>query len=243
MRPLIQKTIGILGGSSNVATGEYYRIINEMTNERLGGWDIAEMLISSMNFGNIEHFLRSNDWAGLQADMETHVDRLIAGGADAILCVSNTLHRPLAPIMAARDIPQIHIADATGRAILAQGLNRVALLGTRPTMSLPYLRDYYTDHFGIDIVVPTQTEQDEIDRIIFDELVKFDIRDTSRQTYLAATDRLVRQAGAQGVILGCTEIPLLMRPEDRPDLPMFDTTRLHCAAAVDFALGTAASGH
>lgn len=240
MRPLKQKTIGILGGSSNVATGEYYRIINDMANQRLGGWDIAEMLISSMNFGNIEYFLRRGDWDGLAADMETHVDRLIAGGADVIICVSNTLHRALAPIMAARDVPQIHIADPTGAAIRAQGLDCVALLGTKPTMSLPYLRDYYSREFGLRIVVPDAAEQDEVDRIIFDELVKFDLCDASRDTYLAITDRLVRDQGAQGVILGCTEIPLLMRPQDRPGLPMFDTTRLHCAAAVDFALAGAA---
>lgn len=236
MRPLKQKTIGILGGSSNVATAEYYRMINAMVNERLGGWDIAEMLISSMNFGNIEHFLRKDDWAGLQANMETHVDRLIAGGADAILCVSNTLHRPLAPLMANRRVPQIHIADPTGTAIRAAGLDRVALLGTKPTMSLPYLRDYYETRFGIGIVTPSPAEQDAIDRIIFDELVKADIRDASREVYLTITDRLTRDHGAQGVILGCTEIFLLMRQSDRPGLPMFNTTELHCRAAVDFAL-------
>ncbi len=236
MRPLKQKTIGILGGSSNVATAEYYRIINAMVNERLGGWDIAELLISSMNFGNIEHFLRNDDWAGLTRDLEQHTDRLIAGGADAILCVSNTLHKPLATIMAKRNTPQIHIADPTGRAIQDAGLTRVALLGTKPTMSLPYLRDYYKTQFGLGIVTPSPEEQTEIDRIIFDELVKSEIRDISRQTYLNITDRLVREQGAEGVILGCTEIFLLIGQHDRPHLPMFNTTELHCAAAVDFAL-------
>lgn len=238
-RPLAQKTIGLLGGSSNVATADYYRMINQIANARLGGWDIAETLIAGMNFGNIEALLRADDWDRLQAYMEGHVDRLIAGGADVILCVSNTLHRPLEAIMSERTTPYIHIVDATGAAICDRGLERIILLGTRPAMEQSYLRARYEQRFGLTVLIPEVDERADVDRIIFDELVKFDVREASRRRYLQIVDRLVRDQGAEGVILGCTEIPLLLRPEDRPDLPMFDTARLHCHAAVDVALGTA----
>lgn len=235
-RPLKQKTIGLLGGCSNVATGEYYKFINDEVNSRLGGWEIAETLISGMNFGNIEAFVRENAWGELETYMERHIDRLIAGGADVILCVSNTLHKPLAPILERRDISFIHIADPTGAAITAQGLNKIILLGTEPVMKLPYIREHYEEQFGLDIIVPNEVEQKDIDRIIFEELVKFDVRDSSRHRYLEIVERLVEEDGAEGVILGCTEIFTLLRQKDRPDLPMFDTAKLHCKAAVDFAL-------
>ncbi|WP_179378883.1 aspartate/glutamate racemase family protein [Jannaschia marina] len=235
-RPLRQKTIGILGGASNVATGEYYRFLNDAMNRRLGGWDIAETLISGMNFGNIEAFLRAEDWDGLTTYMDGKVAALVHGGADVLLCVSNTLHRPLERIAAAYDLPLIHIADPTGAAIRERGLTRVALFGTRPVMELDYLKTRYAERFGLEIVTPNAAERAEIDRIIFDELVKSDIRDASRQTYLDIARRLVREEGAQGLILGCTEIFLLLRPRDAPDLPMFNTAALHCEAAVAAAL-------
>ncbi|TMV04838.1 amino acid racemase [Ruegeria sediminis] len=235
-RPLRQKTIGLLGGSSNVATAEYYRLLNDEVNARLGGWDIAETLIAGMNFGNIEALLRGDDWDGLSRYMAGKVDGLIAGGADVILCVSNTLHKPLEAILADRDIPSIHIVDPTGAAIREAGLNRVALFGTRPVMELGYLRERYETRFGLKIVTPGAAERAEIDRIIFDELVKGDIRDSSKRTYLEIADRLAAEEGAQGLILGCTEIFLLIGQPDRPEFPMFNTTELHCRAAVDFAL-------
>ncbi|WP_092643846.1 aspartate/glutamate racemase family protein [Jannaschia faecimaris] len=235
-RPLHQKTIGILGGASNVATGEYYKFLNAAVNDRLGGWDIAETLISGMNFGNIEAFVRAGNWDALAAYMDAKVAALVAAGADVLICVSNTLHAPLEPICAQHDIPLIHIADPTGEAIGAQGLTRVALFGTRPVMETKYLRDRYRDVHGLEVVIPSEAERAEIDRIIFDELVKSDIRETSRQTYLSIADRLVREEGAQGLVLGCTEIFLLLRPKDAPDLPMFNTAELHCEAAVAAAL-------
>lgn len=236
-RPLPQKTIGVLGGCSNVATGEYYRLLNAIANQRLGGWDIAETLIASMNFGNIEAFVRADDWDGLAAYMDGKVAALAAGGADLLLCVSNTLHRPLEPIAARHGLDLIHIADPTAAAIKARGLRRIALFGTRPVMEQDYLAARYRDRHGIEIVVPDDAERAEIDKIIFDELVKNDVREASRERYYGIADRLVREEGAQGVILGCTEIFLLMRQADRPGLPMFDTTRLHCEAAVEAALG------
>lgn len=235
-RPLNQKTIGLLGGCSNVATGEYYKFLNNEVNDRLGGWEIAETLISGMNFGNIEAFVREDNWSHLQTYMENHVDRLIAGGADLILCVSNTLHRSLEPIITNRDVPFIHIADPTGEAINDCGLRKIILLGTKPVMRLSYLKEHYAEHFGLEIVTPSDDEQEEVDRIIFDELVKFDIRESSRQTYVKIVEGLVKEQQAEGVILGCTEIFLLLRQGDIPHIPVFNTTQLHCHAAVNFAL-------
>ena len=237
LRPLPQRTIGILGGCSNVATGEYYRLLNAIANKRMGGWEIAETLIAGMNFGNIEAFLRDDNWDALALYMESKVAGLAAGGADILLCVSNTLHRALEPIAERHGLDLIHIADPTAAAIKDRGLRRVALFGTRPVMEQDYLAARYRDRHGLEIVVPEAGERAEIDRIIFDELVKADVREASRARYYEIAERLMREEGAEGVILGCTEIFLLMRQDDRPDMPMFDTTRLHCEAAVERALG------
>ncbi len=235
-RPLKQKTIGILGGCSNVATVEYYRFLNDGVNDRLGGWEIAETLIVGMNFGNIEAFIRQDDWNGLEAYMRDKVERLIAGGADVILCVSNTLHRPLEKIMADVSLPMIHIADPTGQAMRDAGMKKVALFGTRPVMQMDYLKDRYRDRFGIETISPTDAEQEEIDRIIFEELVKNTFTAQSKQRYLAIAERMRREDGVEGLILGCTEIFLLIDQADMPDFPMFNTAKLHADAAVDFAL-------
>lgn len=236
-RPLRQKTIGILGGSSNVSTGEYYRFLNAAVNRRLGGWDIAETLISGMNFGNIRAFVRAGQWEELAAYMDGKVESLVTGGADVLICVSNTLHAPLERIVANYDIPLIHIADPTGAAVRDAGLTRVALFGTRPVMDMAYLRDHYRDRFGIEIVTPTEIEKTEIDRIIFDEMAKTDISDSSREMCLSVARRLAREEGAQGLILGCAEVFFIIKQEHAPDLPMFNTAELHCEAAVRAAFG------
>lgn len=235
-RPLQQKTIGIVGGASNIATGEYYRIINSEVNNRLGGWEIAETLIAGMNFGNIQAFVRAEDWDGLSAYIEDKVKRLKAGGADIIICVSNTLHRHIEPIVAKYELPFIHIADPTGQAINESGLKRIALFGTRPTMEMDYLKERYRKNYGLEIIVPNEEERTAIDHIIFDELVKSNIRDESRMRYLEVVERLVQEEGIEGLILGCTEIFLLLKQSDRPTLPMFNTTELHCSAVVSMAL-------
>lgn len=235
-RPLQQKTIGLLGGCSNVATGEYYRFLNDAVNARLGGWEIAETLIAGMNFGNIEAFVRNDDWDGLGRYMKSKIDALVAGGADVVLCVSNTLHKSLEGLMAGAPIPMIHIADPTGRAIQSRDLTKVALFGTRPVMQMDYLKKHYFDGFGVEAIAPTETEQEEIDRIIFDELVKGAIRDTSKARYLEIAHRMRDEEGVQGLILGCTEIFLLIDQADIPDFPMFNTAKLHCDAAVEFSL-------
>ena len=230
------KTIGILGGSSDQATADYYRRINQAVNQRLGGWNTGEILIFSMNFALSEHFVRQDLWEEAGAFLAERAARLENAGAGLIICVSNTLHRVADAITARLTIPFLHIADPTGEAIRAAGLSRVALLGTKPVMAKPFLKDRYRDRFGIDILTPAPAEQDHIDRIIFDELCRGMFLPESKAEYLAIIDRL-RGEGAEGVILGCTEIPLLIAQEDRPALPMFNTTALHVEAAVRLALG------
>lgn len=237
MRPLQQKTIGILGGSSNVATAAYYAALNAAANRRLGGWDIAETLIAGMNFGDVEAFVRAQDWAALGARIREKMLGLRAGGADFVLCVSNTLHRVAAPIAAETGTPFLHIAHPTGAAMTAAGVRRPALFGTAPTMEGGPTIAYFKDRFGIEAIVPKPDERREIDRIIFDELCKDRVEPASKAFYLDVADRMRREDGCDGLILGCTEIFLLIGQSDRPDLPMFDTMALHCEAAVAIALG------
>lgn len=234
-RPLKQKVIGILGGMSNQATGEYYRMLNERLNSHFGGWDNGEIIIVSVNFGDIAYFVQQDLWDQARAYLEEKVERLERAGADIIVCVSNTMHRVVEPIMAHRTIPFIHIADPTGEAIQKSGLKRVALLGTMPVMRSEALRQRYLDRFGIETIVPQDRDKTIVDRIIFDELVRRELRDTSRQEYLRVISTL-RAEGAQGVILGCTEIFLLIGQADLPGFPVFDTTELHVKAIADFAL-------
>jgi aspartate racemase len=230
------KTIGVLGGMSNQATAEYYRLINEAVNARLGGWNTAEVIINSVNFGTIERFVRTESWDEAGQYLAVKAQGLERAGADLLICVSNTLHRVSDTFTASLKIPFLHIAKPTGEAIQAAGLTRVGLLGTKPVMSAPYLREYYTRRFNCEVLVPGEDEQLVVDRIIFDELVRRDLRPKSRETYLGVIDQL-RDRGAQGVILGCTEIFLLVSQADRPGFPMFDTTALHVACAVNLALG------
>ncbi len=231
-RPHVQPTIGILGGASDVATGHYYRLINAQANARLGGWDIAETLIAGMNFGNIEHFVRLQQWQPLSDYVDAHVAKLAAARVDLVLCASNTLHRFVPQLVAAHGLPFLHIADPTAEAIKAQGLSKAILFGTAPVMRESYMRDRYEQEFGLQIVLPNEAEIVDIDRIIFDELVKNQIRQASRQRYVDIANRLQRDCGAQALILGCTEIALLLDQPDYLPMPLFDTTALHCAAAV-----------
>jgi aspartate racemase len=230
------KTIGVLGGMSDQATAEYYRLINAAVNARLGGWNTAEVIISSVNFGNIERFVRNGAWEEAGRYLAAKAQGLERAGADLLICVSNTLHRVSDTFTAGLSIPFLHIADPTGEAIQGAGLKRVGLLGTRPVMSAPYLRDYYTRHFNCEVLVPDEGEQSAVDRIIFDELVRRDLKPESKAVYLDVIDRL-RGKGAEGVILGCTEIFLLVSQPDRPGFPMFNTTALHVERAVNMALG------
>ena len=232
------KTIGVLGGMSNQATAEYYRLINEAVNARLGGWNTAEVIISSVNFGEVERLVRADAWTEAGEYLAAKAQGLERAGAEFLICVSNTMHRVADAFTAGLSIPFLHIADPTGEAIRAAGLKRVAILGTKPVMSAAYLKDRYAERFGSEVIAPTDAEQALVDRIIFNELVRRDLRQESKSAFLDIIDRL-RGRGAEGVILGCTEIFLLVSQEDRPDFPMFDTTALHVDQAVRTAFRNA----
>lgn len=229
------RVVGILGGSSDQATADYYRRLNQAVQARLGGWNTAEVIVNSMNFALAERWVRNGQWDEAAADLAARARGLEAAGAQLLICVSNTLHRCAATFTAGLGIPFLHIVDPTARAIRAAGLTRVGLLGTKPVMATDYLQRRYRESFGIETLVPDEAGQDEVDRIIFDELCRGRFLPESRSRYLTIVDQL-RARGAEGIILGCTEIPLLIGQADRPELPMFDTAALHVEAVVDWAL-------
>lgn len=231
-RPLKQKTIGILGGASDVATVEYYKLLNHYANQKFGGNDIAETLIAGMNFGNIEKYIQNNEKEKLKSYLSANLDKLITGGADIILCASNTLHEPLQEILAISNIPFVHIVDPTGERIKNAALNRVILFGTKPVMQMAYIKELYENSYNLEIVTPQENEQNEINHIIFTELVKSKFKEKSKNRFLEIANRLVLEEKAEGLILGCTEIYLLINQEDHPNLPMFNTAELHCEAAI-----------
>jgi aspartate racemase len=234
-RPLPLRTIGILGGMSDQATAEYYRLINQAVNQQLGGWDIAETIIVGVNFGNIQHFIANQLWADAGVYLSAKAQAAERAGADLLICASNTLHCVADKFTENLKIPFLHIADPTGEAIRGAGLKKVALLGTKPTMSMQYWPDYYEKKHGLQVVSPSEEDQQRLNQIIFDELVRGVIRPESKAFYLDVCQRLHAE-GAEGVILGCTEIFLLLSQPDIPDFPMFNTTALHVEAAAAAAL-------
>jgi aspartate racemase len=230
------KRIGILGGSSNQATSDYYTRLNDAVRNRLGGWNTAELIITSMNFAFSADCVRNGNWDAMAEYLSDRARALEAGGADIFLCVSNTLHKVADRFVTAVDIPFLHIADSTGREIERRNLKTVSLLGTMQVMEGDHIKRRLANKFGIEIIVPTEEERSDIDRIIFDELCQGVFPETSKVRYLQIIDNLASR-GAQGSILGCTEIPLLIAQSDRPDHPMFDTTGLHVEEAVQFSIG------
>lgn len=228
------KTIGLIGGLSWESSAEYYRIINQETQRRLGGLHSADSLMYSFDFGEIEALQVAGDWDAATARMVEAAQRLARGGAGCIVICSNTMHRMAPEIEAALDLPLIHIADATARPIVEAGYQRVGLLGTRFTMDLDFYKGRMVERFGLDVLIPEAAGRDTVHRIIYEELVRGEIRAESRRAYQAVIDGL-GAAGAQAVILGCTEIGLLIKPADS-SLPRFDSTALHALAAVDWAL-------
>jgi aspartate racemase len=229
------KRIGILGGSSDQSTAHYYKRLNQVTNDRHGGFHTAELLINSMDFALAERWVRHGEWQRAAEYLSGRARALEAAGAELLLCVSNTLHRVAEQFTAGLSIPFLHIVDPTATAIRAAGLTRVGLLGTKPVMATDYLKRRYLERFDVTIVVPDPASQDEVDRIIFDELCRGRFLPESKARYLACVDALAAE-GTEALILGCTEIPLLIGPSDRPGIRMFDTVELHVAAAVEQAL-------
>jgi amino-acid racemase len=227
------KTIGLLGGMSWESTAEYYRLANELTRERLGGLHSAPLVLVSVDFAEIERLQVAGEWDEAGRLLAAQAARVEAAGADLLLLCTNTMHLVADQIEAAVSIPFLHLADATARAVRAAGLSRVGLLGTAFTMEQSFYRDRLAAH-GLDVVVPDQDDRADVHRIIYDELVLGDVREESRATYRRVIDRLV-EGGADGIILGCTEIELLISADDSP-VPVLPTTRLHVEAAVSLAL-------
>lgn len=227
------KTLGLIGGMSWESTVPYYRIVNERVRERLGGLHSAKLVLHSVDFAAIETLQRADDWATAGAILADAARGLRAAGAEAIVLCTNTMHLVAPAIEAAVDVPLLHIADATAARIRAAGLGTVALLGTRFTME----RDFYRARIeaaGIAVLIPDAADRETVHRVIYDELCLGRIRDDSRTAYRAIIAGLVAR-GAQGAILGCTEIGLLIGEGDAP-VPLFDTARIHAEAAADWAL-------
>ena len=229
------KTIGLIGGMSWESSAEYYRMINRHSKALHGGHHNAKSVLVTVDFAEIEALQRAHDWAALGERMADAARRLEAAGADLVVLTTNTMHRVHDAIEAAVALPFLHIADPTGTALRAAGVERVALLGTRYTMELPFYTERLRDKFGLDVLVPDESARSDVHRIIYDELCHGVIDDESRATYVAIIDELAKR-GAQAVILGCTEITLLIGADDSP-LPVFDTTALHAKAAVEWAAG------
>ena len=228
------KTIGLIGGTSWESTLEYYRLLNEFTKKRLGGLHSAQILMYSLDFGPVEQAMRSGHWQAV-ADELTHGARCLEqGGADFFLLCSNTTHKCAQEVAGSVQIPLLHIGQATGAEIRRLGLNKAGLLGTRFVMQEDFLKGYLEKHFHLEILVPEFNEQETINRVIFEELCQGTFNDTSRRFFQGCIDRL-KDRNAQCIILGCTEIPMLITAEDSA-LPIIDTTALHAGAAVDQAL-------
>ena len=229
------KTIGLIGGLSWESSIEYYRIINQEAQKRLGGLHSARCLMYSFDFAEIETLQAAGDWEAATARMTEAASSLQRAGADGLVICSNTMHLMAEVLQRAMDLPLLHIADATAAAIIGAGYETMGLLGTRFTMEQEFYRGRMRDRYGLRVIIPETGNRDIVHCIIYEELVRGIIRDESRAQYQAVIKDL-RDSGAQAIILGCTEIGLLIKPEDCP-IPTFDTTVLHAHAAVDWALG------
>jgi aspartate racemase len=227
------KTIGLLGGMSWQSSAEYYRLLNEAIGTRLGGHNNARTLMLTVNFQEIEEAMRAGDWDRIARRVSEAARQLEAGGADFVLLCTNTIHKVAAAIESAIAIPFLNLIDLTAAAIQAQGCHTVALLGTRFTMEHEFYRGGLESH-GLSVLIPDEPSRAILHGVIFEELCHGEIREDSRRRVLSMIDEL-RQQGAQGAILGCTELPLLIHPEHSP-LPLFDTTRIHVDAAVALCL-------
>ena len=228
------KTLGLVGGISWVSTVDYYRYINEGINERLGGLNFAQCIIYSFNYAEVIQYNSSGNTEGMLKRLVEICQNLYRSGAEGILLCANTAHRFAYELQAQLDIPLIHIADATADAMVAQKITKAGLLGTKFTMELDFMKDKYRGR-GVDILIPEEEDRVFIHHTLHEELGKGIIKPATKTRYLEIINKLVAQ-GAEGIISGCTEIPLLLGQEDC-SIPLFDTAKLHAAAAVNFALG------
>ena len=228
------KTIGLIGGMSWESTVPYYRHVNEGIKARLGGLHSARVVLYSVDFHEIEQLQHAGDWDAAGAQLADAARRVQAAGADLLVLCTNTMHKVAPQIEAAVSIPLLHIADATGAAITAAGHRTVGLLGTRFTMEQDFYRQRLRQTHGLQVIVPEADDRAVVHDVIYDELCRGVIRDSARDAYRRVMDELVAR-GADAIILGCTEIGLLVGPQDAR-VPLFDTTALHASAAVEAAL-------
>jgi len=228
------KTIGLIGGMSWESSLVYYRLINEAVKDRLGGLHSAKCIMFSVDFAEIEPFQHEGRWDEAAAKMVEAARHVEAGGADLLVLCTNTMHKTASDIEKHVGIPLLHIADATAEKITAEGLTKVGLLGTRFTMEDDFYKGRLIDKHGMEVVIPSEEDRLDVHQIIYDELCLGQIKQESKDRYCEIMGNLVRQ-GVQGIILGCTEIGLLVGAEDCV-VPIFDTTKIHAEAAVEFAI-------
>jgi aspartate racemase len=228
------KTIGLIGGMSWESSSHYYRLINEMVRDRLGGYHSAPSVMVSVDFAEIEGYQRAGNWEDASKRLVETAQKLERADVDFIVLCTNTLHKIADDIIGAIDVPFLHIADATAHAIQSADLKTVGLLGTRFTMREDFYKGRLTEKYGLNVLVPDEDGQKMVDDVIFTELVQGIVKEPSRQAYITEIKKLAER-GAEGVILGCTEIGMLIEPQHSP-IQTFDTTIIHAQAAVDFAL-------
>lgn len=229
------KTIGLIGGMSWESSIEYYRIINQVTREKLGGLHSAKSVMVSVDFAPMEVLQNQNRWSEATEVMIETAHQVAAAGADFLLIATNTMHKMYDEVQAALNIPVLHIADATALKIKEAGLNKIGLLGTIYTMEQDFYKGRLSELHGLEVLVPGKSDRQIVNQIIFDELVIGQIKPESKAEYARVITNLV-ELGSQGIILGCTEIPLLVDPGQMP-VPTFDTTYIHAEMAVEIALG------
>ncbi|MGW7363136.1 aspartate/glutamate racemase family protein [Streptomyces sp. NPDC054841] len=227
------RTIGLIGGMSWESSAEYYRLLNVLVREQAGGLHSAKCVLHSVDFAEIEQLQVAGEWEKAGEILAEAARGLAAAGADFLLICTNTMHKVADQVAAAVPVPLLHLGDATAEAVKAAGAAKVGLLGTAFTMEQDFYRDRLAGH-GLDVLVPDDAGRAEVHRVIYEELCLGVVREESRRAYRKVIDELVGR-GAEGVILGCTEIELLIGPEDSP-VPVFPTTRLHAEAAVRAAL-------
>jgi len=227
------KTIGLIGGMSWESTAEYYRIINEAVKEKLGGLHSAKIVMYSLDFEEIEQLQTGGRWDEATDSMVDAAKRVEKAGADFVLICTNTMHKMAQEVEASINIPLLHIADVTAEKIVSSGLKKVGLLGSTYTMEEDFYKGRLIDKFGLGVVVPDEADRQTVNNIIFEELCVGKITSSSREQVKTIIQKLIAQ-GAQGIILGCTELPSLIKQKDCA-VPLFDTTAIHAQAAVDYA--------
>ena len=228
------KTIGLIGGMSWESSIVYYELINKKVNELLGGFHSCKSLMYTVDFDNIVKLQHEDKWEDLDVIMVDAAKRLEKAGADIVVLCTNTMHLCSKAITDSISIPFMHIAEATGLAVADQNIKKVGLLGTKFTMEKDFYKKVLTDQFGIEVIIPNEQERNEVHRIIYEELVHGQIKTDSREMYKTIIGNLEKN-GAEGVILGCTEIPLLISDSD-VNIPTFDTTKIHAEKAVEWIL-------